>query len=145
MRCSISEATFTSSAANPTALLADRHPGSLFQPGYLCDYSRGTGYLHRHLRAVRKVFHQKRQTLSSHSKPGNRLSCRDGLASVSIICPSSITGDALSTSVFLLGLERGLALLEELENVEAMLITNDRKVYLTSGLKESGKVAGQGV
>ncbi|NLY52000.1 MAG: FAD:protein FMN transferase [Firmicutes bacterium] len=67
-----------------------------------------------------------------------------GLASVSIICPSSITGDALSTSVFLLGLERGLALLEELENVEAMLITNDRKVYLTSGLKSQVKSLAKG-
>ncbi|MGI6567731.1 MAG: FAD:protein FMN transferase [Limnochordia bacterium] len=67
-----------------------------------------------------------------------------GLASVSIISPSSITGDALSTGVFLLGLEKGLALLEELEGVEGMLITNDRKVYLTSGLKDQVKSLAKG-
>ncbi|NLY30756.1 MAG: FAD:protein FMN transferase [Firmicutes bacterium] len=67
-----------------------------------------------------------------------------GLASVSIISPSSITADALSTSVFLLGLEKGLALLEEMEDVEAMLITNDRKVYLTSGLKQQVKSLAKG-
>ncbi len=67
-----------------------------------------------------------------------------GLASVSIISPSSITADALSTSVFLLGAEKGLALLEELEGVEGMLITNDRKVYLTSGLKSQVKSLAKG-
>ena len=67
-----------------------------------------------------------------------------GLASVSIISPSSITGDALSTGVFLVGLEKGLALLEELEGVEGMLITNDRKVYLTSGLKDQVKSLAKG-
>ncbi|HHV93122.1 MAG TPA: FAD:protein FMN transferase [Firmicutes bacterium] len=67
-----------------------------------------------------------------------------GLASVSIITPASTTADALSTSVFLLGVEKGLALLEELENVEGMLITNDRKVYLTSGLKGQVKSLAKG-
>lgn len=59
----------------------------------------------------------------------------NGLASVTIVTPCSMTADALSTGVFLLGLEKGLAFLEGLDGVEGMLITDDRQVYITSGLR----------
>jgi thiamine biosynthesis lipoprotein len=58
----------------------------------------------------------------------------NGLVSVSIITTNSIDADALSTSIFLLGLEEGMNLVEELEDVEAIFVTNDKKVYLSSGI-----------
>lgn len=58
-----------------------------------------------------------------------------GLVSVTIVTPSSLIADALSTGVFVLGLEKGLDLLESLEDVEGILVTNDREVYATSGLR----------
>ncbi|WP_251861200.1 FAD:protein FMN transferase [Clostridium sp. Marseille-Q2269] len=59
-----------------------------------------------------------------------------GLVSVSIISDKSIDGDALSTSVYTLGLDNGKKLIESLTNVEAIFVTNDKKVYITSGLKD---------
>ncbi|MDU5014100.1 MAG: FAD:protein FMN transferase, partial [Clostridium botulinum] len=58
-----------------------------------------------------------------------------GLISVSIISDKSIDGDALSTSVYTLGLDEGKKLIESLKDVEAVFVTNDKKVYTTSGLK----------
>ncbi len=55
------------------------------------------------------------------------------LMSVSIISDRSIDGDALSTSVFSLGLEKGYKLVESLENVEAIFVAKDKYVYLTKG------------
>ncbi|MDS1005268.1 FAD:protein FMN transferase [Clostridium sporogenes] len=60
-----------------------------------------------------------------------------GLISVSIISDKSIDGDALSTSVYTLGLDEGKKLIESLKDVEAVFVTNDKKVYITSGLKNT--------
>lgn len=59
----------------------------------------------------------------------------NGLISVSIITDSSIDADAMSTQIFNEGLESGLAFIESIDNVEAIFVTSDYKVYLTSGLK----------
>ena len=58
-----------------------------------------------------------------------------GLASVTIVSPSSTAADALATGVFILGMEKGLELLENLDNVEGILVGDNRQVYVTSGLK----------
>ncbi|MGU9538593.1 FAD:protein FMN transferase [Clostridium tepidum] len=63
-----------------------------------------------------------------------------GLISVSIISDNSIDGDALSTSVYTLGLDEGKKLIESLKDVEAVFVTNDKKVYITSGLKDIFKL-----
>ena len=55
------------------------------------------------------------------------------LASVTILSESSLEGDALSTAVFALGSEKGLALIESLEGTEAILISRDRSVTMSSG------------
>ncbi|OPD18746.1 thiamine biosynthesis protein ApbE [Clostridium botulinum] len=63
-----------------------------------------------------------------------------GLISVSIISDKSIDGDALSTSVYTLGLDEGKKLIESLKDVEAVFVTKDKKVYITSGLKDTFKL-----
>jgi thiamine biosynthesis lipoprotein len=45
------------------------------------------------------------------------------LASVTIICQSATDADALSTAVTIMGKEKGLALIEQMAGVEAILIT----------------------
>lgn len=57
------------------------------------------------------------------------------LLSVTVITGRSTEADALSTSVFAMGLEQGLAVVEELEDTEAVFVTQDGKLYLSSGLK----------
>ncbi|HYF84307.1 MAG TPA: FAD:protein FMN transferase [Clostridia bacterium] len=60
----------------------------------------------------------------------------NNLYSVSIITDKSIDGDGLSTTTLLIGLEEGIKLIESLENTEAIFVTSDKKVYVTSGLKK---------
>ena len=55
------------------------------------------------------------------------------LASVTIFSNSSMEGDALSTTAFVLGTENGLRLIESLEGVEAVFIARDRTVTYSSG------------
>ena len=58
---------------------------------------------------------------------------QNNLTSVTIIIPSSTDADALSTTCFALGLEKGLRLLESIENTEGLFITEDGTHYHTSG------------
>ncbi|HYF75258.1 MAG TPA: FAD:protein FMN transferase [Candidatus Nitrosocosmicus sp.] len=60
----------------------------------------------------------------------------NNLYSVSIITDKSVDGDGYSTTCLLLGLEEGIKLMESTENTEAIFITSDKKVYVTSGLKK---------
>lgn len=62
------------------------------------------------------------------------------IAGVSIVAKKSIDADALSTLVFTEGLEKGIALVEGLDSVDAIFITNDKKVYITKGLKDNFKI-----
>ena len=58
------------------------------------------------------------------------------LASVTIFSESSMEGDALSTTAFVLGTDKGLELIESLKGVEAVFIAKDRKVTYSSGAEE---------
>ncbi|HWT76425.1 MAG TPA: FAD:protein FMN transferase [Mobilitalea sp.] len=60
-----------------------------------------------------------------------------GLVSVSIVADSAMTADALSTAVFVAGLEKGLALIEKYSNTEAILVDEKLRVYVTQGLRQS--------
>ncbi len=64
------------------------------------------------------------------------------LAQATIFSEKSADGDGLSTTVFSLGLEKGLAYVESLENVECILVTKDGDIVLSSGVREddSGKI-----
>lgn len=64
----------------------------------------------------------------------------NNLISVSIITDKSIDADGLSTTALLVGIEEGLKLIESLERVEAIFITNDKKVYISSGLRNDFKI-----
>lgn len=56
------------------------------------------------------------------------------MLSVSILSPSSMEADALSTTLFLLGIPRGLEYIETVPDVEAVFIDKSHKVYPSSGL-----------
>ena len=57
-----------------------------------------------------------------------------GLRSVTIIGTNAMETDAISTSVFVLGPEHGLALVEQLPELDAVLVRSDGKVLYSSGL-----------
>ena len=56
------------------------------------------------------------------------------ILSVSIITEKSIDGDVLSTAVYLLGLEKGMELIESLDDTEAIFINDDNTVHMSSGV-----------
>ncbi|HHY81343.1 MAG TPA: FAD:protein FMN transferase [Clostridiales bacterium] len=62
---------------------------------------------------------------------------KNGVISVSIITKNAIDADALSTSLFVMGVEEGLKLANELEGVEAMIVAEDKSIYLSKGLKDA--------
>jgi len=72
---------------------------------------------------------------SKNGYPANK-----GLISTTIVSDMSVDGDALSTSTYILGLDKGLKLVESIKGVEAIFVTNDKKVYVTPGLKSNFKL-----
>ena len=57
------------------------------------------------------------------------------IVGVTILSNTSIDADALSTAAFALGVDKGLAFIESLENIDAIFITSDNKLHITSDLK----------
>ncbi|MEW5949283.1 MAG: FAD:protein FMN transferase [Thermodesulfobacteriota bacterium] len=57
------------------------------------------------------------------------------MASVSITAPTVMEADALSTTVFVEGIEKGIQLVETLPNVEVMVITGGNKKFASRGWK----------
>lgn len=57
-----------------------------------------------------------------------------GLLSVSVLGPDTTQTDALSTTLFVLGVEQGMALIERIDGYEAIFIDASRKMYFSSGL-----------
>ncbi|WP_438432828.1 FAD:protein FMN transferase [Gorillibacterium sp. sgz500922] len=60
-----------------------------------------------------------------------------GLISVTTVADRAITADALSTLVFVAGMEAGLRLLPQFSGAELVLVDADWHIYLTRGLKDS--------
>ena len=56
--------------------------------------------------------------------------------SVTIVTRQAVLADALSTGVFILGPEAGLALIESLADVEGVIVSADNEVFVSSGLQD---------
>lgn len=60
----------------------------------------------------------------------------NGLVAVTIVSEKSVDGDALSTTCFALGLDKGMELVDSLDNVYALFITEDEKLHYSKGFKD---------
>ena len=60
---------------------------------------------------------------------------KDDFAAVSILTPDSGVADAVSTACFNLSLEEGMALIESMENTEAMWVEPDGTIHFSSGFE----------
>jgi thiamine biosynthesis lipoprotein len=56
--------------------------------------------------------------------------------SATVTGPDAMTTDALSTTLFILGAVKGLALIESLEGIDAIIIDSDGKLHYSSGFQE---------
>ena len=66
-----------------------------------------------------------------------------GSRSVTILALRATVADALSTGVFAVGPRAGLALIERLPDVEGVIVTEDNRVLVSSGLKGRLEVLGE--
>lgn len=67
--------------------------------------------------------------------PADGYPVENGLLSVTILSKSSVDADALSTSCFILGEEKGLELIDSLEDTYAIFIDSNMKITCSKGLK----------
>lgn len=68
--------------------------------------------------------------------PKTGLPYDNGLISVTIICQDSVDGDGLSTTCFAMGLDKGMELVDSLEGVSAIFITDDYELHYSEGARE---------
>jgi thiamine biosynthesis lipoprotein len=59
----------------------------------------------------------------------------EGCRSVTIVALTATVADGLSTGVFILGPEAGMALIEQLPDVEGVIVSSDNRVLVSSGLQ----------
>jgi len=57
----------------------------------------------------------------------------EAVRSISVIAPTAMASDALSTALFVLGVKEGLSLAKNLPGVEAMIVDQEGRVHLSPG------------
>lgn len=67
--------------------------------------------------------------------PATGYSYDNDLSDVTILSKDSLTGDCLSTTCFCLGLDDGMKLIESLDGIEAVFVTNEGEIHYSSGAK----------
>ena len=84
-----------------------------------------TGIYQRYFKADGKIYHHV-------IDPKTGYPCENSLYSVSIITDSSLTADALSTVCYLMGYEKANNLIDQLDNVDAVFITDDEEIHYSA-------------
>lgn len=81
------------------------------------------------------------KTIYSHlMNPKTGYPFQNNLMGVSIVTKNSVDGDALSTATYDKGLIKGYNYIEHRKDTDAIFITKDKKVYVTSGLQKKFKL-----
>lgn len=68
--------------------------------------------------------------------PATGYPSESGLISVTLVADSSTEADALSTILFISGMEKGIQILKSFPGTEAIMIDMNASVYITRGLKD---------
>lgn len=89
-----------------------------------------SGIYQRYFKADGKIYHHILD-------PNTGYPCENNLYSVTILTDSSLTADALSTTCFLLGSDRGMKLITQLDNVDAVFITNDNQIHYSKNFQNN--------
>ena len=85
--------------------------------------------------AYQRYFEYKGKRYHHIIDPRTGYSAQSGIASVTVISPSSMHADALSTAIFILG-EEALSLCSEFPDTGALIITDDADIITTDNFEE---------
>lgn len=88
-----------------------------------------TGIYQRYFEKDNKIYHHILD-------PKTGYPCENNLHSVTIITDSSVAADSLSTTCFLLGYEKAMNLIDQLDNVDAVFITDDGEIHYSNNFQE---------
>lgn len=86
-----------------------------------------SGVYERYYRIDGKLYHHILDTETGYPYEND-------LYEVTILSKDSVDGDALSTTCFALGLEKGMELIESLPDTEAIFITSKEEIHTSSGI-----------
>jgi thiamine biosynthesis lipoprotein len=86
-------------------------------------------------RYQKEIYEQTGERYHHIYDPKTGYPAKNGLISVTIVTESGIDADALSTSLFVMGVQEGLALVSRLKGVQAMFITEEKEVYFSEGFR----------
>lgn len=89
-----------------------------------------SGIYERYFKKNGKIYHHLLDPFTGYPKQNN-------LLSVTILSASSADGDALSTVCYTLGLEKGMELINQLDNIEAIFITNDYQLHCSEKINDT--------
>ncbi|MDD3360980.1 MAG: FAD:protein FMN transferase [Hespellia sp.] len=87
-----------------------------------------SGVYERYFKVDNKLYHHILNPFTGFPYDNN-------LLGVTIISDQSVDGDALSTTCFALGLDEGTKLIDSLDNIEAVFITDDYELHQTGSNK----------
>ena len=76
--------------------------------------------------------------------PATGKPAESGLTSVTIICKDGTKADALSTALYVMGLDDALAYWKTQDDFEVIFVTEEGEVVATEGLKDSFTFDGKG-
>ncbi len=72
----------------------------------------------------------------------------DGIMSVTVVSDKAVTADALSTAIFPMGAQKGMELIENLNDVECIIITGknekDMRIMISKGLRDKVQIINGG-
>ena len=89
-----------------------------------------SGIYERYFKKDGKIYHHLLDPFTGYPKENN-------LLSVTILSDSSADGDALSTTCFTLGLEKGMELVNQLDNVEVVFVTDDYQLHCSEKINDT--------